>query len=75
MNSKRDHDLLGFLLGELNLLKRLDVRMRLAFSSSARQRLVELERISGAVAGAIGLGGAAAFRANKGLKRRRILFF
>jgi hypothetical protein len=74
MKSTRDQDLLSFLLGELTLLKRLGVRMRLAFSESARRRLSELERVAGAVAGAIGVGGVAGFQANKRVKRRRLMF-
>ena len=73
MSSNRDHDLLAFLLGELGVLKRLDVRLRLAFSSSARRRLTELERAAGAIAGTIGAGGVAAFRANRQVKLRRLL--
>ena len=71
--SNRDHELLAFLLGELPLLRRLDVRLRLAVSAAARQRLVEMEQVAGAVAGAIGAGDAAAFRANQRLKVRRCL--
>jgi len=74
MKANRDHDLLGFLLGELTLVKRLAVRMRLALSTPTRRRLAELERVTGAVAGAIGVGGVAGFQANKRVKRRRLMF-
>jgi len=74
MSSNRDHDLLAFLLGELSVLKRLDVRLRLAFSGYMRRRLAELERAAGAIAGTIGVGGVTAFRANKSVKLRRLLF-
>ena len=73
MSSNRDHDLLAFLLGELGVLKRLDVRLRLAFSSSARRRFTELERAAGAIAGTIGAGGGVAFSANRQVKSRRLL--
>ncbi|MHB8637656.1 MAG: hypothetical protein ACYC96_14405 [Fimbriimonadaceae bacterium] len=74
MSSSRDHDLLGFALGELGALKRLDVRVRLAFSASARRRLAELEQVTGAVAGAVGVGGVAGFTANRRVKLRRLMF-
>jgi hypothetical protein len=74
MSSHRDHDLLAFLLGELTVLKRLDVRVRLAFSAAARRRLAELENAAGAIAGTIGVGGVPAFRANMRVKLRRLLF-
>jgi hypothetical protein len=73
MNSQLNQDLLSFALGELGVLKRLDVRLRLFFSPKARRRLAELDRAAGAVAGAIGAGGAAAFRANGRVKLRRLL--
>jgi hypothetical protein len=73
MNSRRDQELLAFVLGELGVLKRLDVRLHLLFSSAARRRLSELEQATSAVAGAIGAGGAAAFRANKHVKMRRLI--
>ncbi|HLK17169.1 MAG TPA: hypothetical protein VKT78_20365 [Fimbriimonadaceae bacterium] len=73
MNSRLDQDLLDFALGELGMRKRLDVRMRLLLSGTARERLSQLDRAAGVVAGAIGTGGAPAFRANTRLKLRRLL--
>jgi hypothetical protein len=73
MSSNLDQELLAFLLGELGVLKRLDVRVRLGVSKSARRRLAELEHAAGAIAGTLGVGGVAGFRANQRLKQRRLL--